>query len=225
MGTETNKNGMTRTWIRTAAVAGMVASLSYPALLLIPLPLGGVVALAALFGISLSIAALGGYHFYAIHRKTVSLQLGTAAIATAGVLVNCMLIVQFAVSATLAPILAEAEANGSAEMVRTIWRAVDQVQLGLDVAWDVYISIGTLLIAWNALHHPRFGPFFAWPGMILAFGLLVLNLYSFPTPPGEGGLFDLGPLLGLWSLIMTIRLIFSLKWADQVLEARANSSP
>jgi hypothetical protein len=217
MGIELKNAGTTRMWIRVGAFAGLVASLSYPALLLIPLPLVGVVTLASLFGLSLSIAALGGYYFYAIHRKTVSLQLGTAAMATAGVLVNCMLIIQFAVSATLDPMLAEAETNGSAEMVRMIWRAVDQVQLGLDVAWDIYISVGTLLIAWNARHHPRFGPFFAWPGLVLAFLLLVLNLYTFPTPPAQAELFDLGPLLGLWSLVMTIRLLCSLKWADEVI--------
>ena len=30
------------------------------------------------------------------------------------------------------------------------------VQLGLDVAWDLFLALGTVLLAWNMWHHPRF---------------------------------------------------------------------
>lgn len=207
---------MIRIWVRVGAVAGLVAAVAYPALLLIPLPLPGVALLVCLFGASLSLAAVGGYHFIALHRKTVSLQIGAGAEVIAGVLVVCMLLIQLTVDAAM-------EAGGAsgavpAEIHSSIWVAVDQVQLALDVAWDVYISIGTLLIAWNLRSHPRFGPFFAWPGVLIAAALLVLNLATFPTPPTQAGSFDLGPVLGLWALAMAIRLALSIQWADNVIE-------
>ena len=210
---------MIRIWIRVGAIAGLVASVAYPTLILAPLPLPMVAFLVCLFGVSLSIAAIGGYHFIALHRKTVTLQIGAAANLIAGVLVICMLFIQLAVNNTMELILSKADATGMTDVARSIWSAVDQVQLGVDVAWDVYISIGTLLIAWNLRNHPRFGPLFGWPGVVLAFSLLVLNLVTFPTPPSQAGLIDLGPALGLWSLAMAIQLIRSLKWADQVLES------
>jgi hypothetical protein len=131
-----------------------------------------------------------------------------------------MLLIQLAVNNTMESILSTAEAAGTTEIANSIWLAVDQVQLGIDVAWDVYISIGTLLIAWNLRSHPRFGPFFGWPGVVIAASLLVINLVTFPTPPSQVGLVDLGPALGLWSMVMAIRIVLSLKWADQVLEER-----
>ena len=214
---------MIRTWIRVGAISGLVAAISYPTLILAPLPLAAVAFLTCLFGVSLSLAAVGGYHFIALHKATITLQIGAAAEVIAGVLVICMLLIQLAVNKTMESILSTAEAAGTTEIANSIWLAVDQVQLGIDVAWDVYISIGTLLIAWNLRSHPRFGPFFGWPGVVIASSLLVLNLVTFPTPPSQAGLVDLGPALGLWSLAMAIRIVLSLKWADQVLEARESS--
>ncbi len=40
---------MIRTWIRIGAVAGLIASFSYPALILIPMPLPAVATMASVF--------------------------------------------------------------------------------------------------------------------------------------------------------------------------------
>ena len=40
--------------------------------------------------------------------------------------------------------------------------------------------------------------------MLLAGGLLVLNMITFPTAPAEAGLMDLGPFVGLWMLVLFI---------------------
>ncbi len=137
----------------------------------------------------------------------------------AGVLITSMLLIQLGVNATMETILTEAEGTGMTDVARSIWLAVDQVQLGLDVAWDVYLSLGTIMIAWNLKDHPRFGSFYGWLGICIASSLLVLNLATFPTPPSQAGLIDLGPVLGLWSLAMSIQVVRSLKWADQMLAA------
>jgi len=183
------------------------------------MPLPAVATMASVFGVSLSIASAGGYYFIGLHRKTITLQIGVVANIIAGVLITSMLLIQLGVNATMETILTEAAGTGMTDVARSIWLAVDQVQLGLDVAWDVYLSLGSILIAWNLKDHPRFGSFYGWLGIIIASSLLVLNLATFPTPPSQAGLIDLGPLLGLWSLAMSIQVVRSLKWADQMLAA------
>jgi hypothetical protein len=42
--------------------------------------------------------------------------------------------------------------------------------------------------------------------------LLVLNLWTFPIPPGESGLFDVGPFVGLWFMVLSVRMLFSVTW-------------
>jgi hypothetical protein len=88
------------------------------------------------------------------------------------------------------------------------------VWLGLDVAWDTYIGLGTVLFAFSMLRHPRFGRVFAATGVAIGFALLLFNLYTFPTPPANAGLVDLGPLIGLWYFAVTVQMWRSLSWAQ-----------
>lgn len=89
------------------------------------------------------------------------------------------------------------------------------LQVGLDVAWDVFLAFGTFLLALNMWTHPRFGRVFAITGGVLAALLLTLNLGTFPEPPPDGGLVDPGPLVGLWYLVAAIRIGSSLRWVDR----------
>jgi hypothetical protein len=81
------------------------------------------------------------------------------------------------------------------------------VQLGLDVAWDIFISLGTLLFAISMLSDARFGWILGIAGILIAVALLILNLWTFPTPPAAKNLVDLGPLVGTWYLVVTIMMI------------------
>jgi hypothetical protein len=89
------------------------------------------------------------------------------------------------------------------------------VQLGLDVSWDVFIAIGTLLFAVNMLNHPRFGKILGSIGALLAILLLGFNLYSFPIPPANVNLIDFGPFVGLWYLVVSVQMLRSLTWAKK----------
>jgi hypothetical protein len=61
--------------------------------------------------------------------------------------------------------------------------------------------------------HPRFGRVLAVSGGGIAVALALVNLAAFPEPPGQAGLVDLGPVIGLWYLIVTVRLAGSGRWA------------
>jgi len=93
------------------------------------------------------------------------------------------------------------------------FEAANGIQLGLDLAWDLFFALGVVLLAWNMWRHPRFGRLLAASGIAIAVTFIVLNLTVFPEPPGHSGSIDLGPVIGLWYLIVTIRLAMSGRWA------------
>lgn len=206
-----------RRWVRIGFAFGLSACTTYPLLLFLPMNTPLTVAVACTFGLSLSAASIGLYHFLFLPRKTVSLQLGTVSNVIAGAVVNMMLVTQLAINYKLAGFVAGTESDSTRESLSLIWKSVSQVQLGLDVVWDVYVALGTILFALNMLRHPRFGRVFAIAGILVGALLLLLNLFSFPTPPSEAGLVDLGPVLGVWYLAVSIQVGRSFRWVDEQL--------
>lgn len=83
------------------------------------------------------------------------------------------------------------------------------------MAWDLFLAIGTLLFAVNMWDHPRFGRALAIAGGLTAALLLAFNLSTFPEPPGDTELFDVGPVVGLWYLAVAIRIGASLQWVAE----------
>jgi hypothetical protein len=198
-------NSIELRWIRLAIGLGIATSVVYPSLIFIPLPQLLTIILAAAVGPLLGMASLGLYRFLRLHQPSVSAQLAAACNFLGGALFSTMLLVQLAVR------------------IRAAGQPIDQqvvaVWLGLDVAWDVYIALGTALFAWAMWAHPRLGRGFAVSGLLLAVLLLAFNFYAFPEPPGESHLVDLGPFVGLWYLIVTVQMWRSLSWVRQVLDA------
>lgn len=187
--------------IQAGVVAGLCASVLYPAILFIPLPLAATAAVAAFLGPAIGIGSLGLRQVIALHGHSVAATLAAITNVVAGALITAMLLVQLAVRYGIA------EAVPSAHLV-AVW-------LGLDVAWDVYIGLGTILFGLAMIGHPRFGWAFALPGLALGSLVLVLNFYTFPTPPAEAGSIDVGPFVGLWYLAATLQAWRSIAWARE----------
>jgi len=190
-------------WIKVGIAGGLFASVLYPALLLLPGPSIAVTTSAAFLGLSIGVGSLGLRKLIDLHDESVSASLGAIANYTAGALFTAMALVQLAVKQI------------GAEAAITLQPDLEGVWLGLDVAWDLYIGVGTILFAWAVKSHPRFGWWFAGPGLAVGVGLLVMNLAVFPTPPSAAGLIDLGPLVGLWYLAATLQAWRSLDWARE----------
>jgi hypothetical protein len=184
--------------VAVGAVAGLATCIVYPLLIAVPLPDVAAVLLAAAMGPLLGVACWGLREFLTLHRRRLAADLAAASNAIAGALVTAMLVVQIAVK--------EKTADHPSAEVKAVW-------LGLDVAWDVYIGVGTLLFALCAMTHPRLGRRYGVPGVLIASVLLAFNLATFPTPPADAGLIDVGPLVGLWYLAITITMFRSLTWA------------
>ena len=101
------------------------------------------------FGPLLSIGFVGFYHFLKPHRNTPLLQIAVIFGVIAGTLVNLMLVVQ---QALFAGTTVDARQDMGAA-----WSGFNLVQLGLDVSWDIYIAVATILLGLAIASHPRFG--------------------------------------------------------------------
>ena len=216
----TSESRVILNWIKTGVICGIITSLIYPLLTLVQMPLILTAVLAAAMGLLLSLASIGLYQVLKLHRKTVKLQIAVLFNIIAGVLLNLMFMVQLTVREFMKGYIDQATNEYAQETYEMIWKSVDKVQLGMDLSWDVYLSVGTFLFALSMLTHPRFGKIFGWLGMSFALLLLYFNFFSFPVPPGEAGLIDFGPAIGLWYLAVAIRILFSLKWVEESLQKK-----
>ena len=200
-----------KNWIKLGIICGFLVSVVYPSLIFIPMPQIIQVLLIMAWGPLLGISAVGLYYFLALHKSTVSVQIAVISQIIAGVLVTTMLLVQSAVR------LSKPETIDPAS--KWVWDSLNHVQLGIDVAWDVFIFLASILFAINMYRHPKFGKIFSITGIVISLLLIGFNLSAFPTPPSEIGGIDFGPLLGLWGLGVTINILIRYKWVDKKLSA------
>jgi hypothetical protein len=214
------KSSLSISWIKTGVISGLLACFIYPIMIFIELPQIFTLLLAGSFGPILSVASIGLYFLINIHKKTVTLQLAVLFNIIGGTIVNMMLLVQMAIRTSVTNYLNGVDELTTRELINWIFKIVDKVQLGLDVSWDLFIAVGTLLFAINMLNHPRFGKIIGGAGILISLLLLLLNLLTFPETPADSGLIDLGPFIGLWYLIVTIVVFFSIKWAREQINYR-----
>jgi len=187
--------------IRLGIVAGFFACFAYPLMVFVHLPKLATTTLAAGFGPALAVACFGLRRLLDLEKPRVSSTLGLMLNALAGALFSAMVLVQLAVGYS-------AGGDNPPAQITAIW-------LGLDVAWDGYIGLGTLCFAIAMWRHVRFGKAFAISGALIAVALLAFNFYTFPEPPKSAGLIDLGPGVGLWYLAVTVQMWRSLGWSRE----------
>ena len=197
--------------LRLGVVGGALAVVAYALTQAVTLPLRPTLVLVCAFGPLLAIGSAGLWELLGRHRRTATLDIGLVANLAAGVAVTLMLLAQLGLKAWLEAGLGGSAQQVSPEVAEAAFQAGNGLQLGLDMAWDVFLAIGTALLAWNMRRHPRFGPAYAATGLLLAIALLGLNLAAFPENPGRAGWIDVGPLVGGWYLWVTLRM--AARWA------------
>jgi len=197
----------TAQWGRFGGIMTILAVSFYFLAAFAPLPDWLGLLLVFAFGPLLSLSFLGWYRFLAIRRNGPVLQSACLCGIIAGVLVTSMLIVQVGNNMVRAETLAAAETAEAELAAQVAWSAVNRVQYLLDVVWDIFICIATILLGASLFSHEFFGKILGGIGVFVGLLLLFFNLSTFPVPPAEAGSIDFGPLVALWILVAAIRLL------------------
>ncbi len=188
-------------WARIGIASGFLACFAYPIMILVPLPRIPQLILGASFGPALAVASVALAHVLQARRRAPSLELAAIFNALAGALVTAMIVVQLAINYSTAPV-ADEQLNGI--LRQRIWDVV----LGLDVSFDVFIGVATLLYAVNMMHDSRFGKFIGWAGVFVSLvPLLGANIYYFPDPPYTHAFPHVGIFTGLWYLGVVLLMV------------------
>jgi hypothetical protein len=194
-------------WIRNGAAMGLAATLIYYGMALMPLPERLAQLMALVFPGLLLCGHVGLYHWFARQRPSA---LGQAALIFgigAPVLVSAMLCAQMSMVSYMQRYYHPLEEAARQAQVN-IWRAADSIQLGLDVAWDMFILPTILMFAVLAWRHLPLGRLMGSLGVIIGAGGLVFNIWTFPTPPIDVGLVDVGPFaMGWYAVFFLIVLV------------------
>lgn len=196
-----------RLWVRSG-IAGVAGVACYILAIAVPWPETQWGTSTALLVVSawpiLSIVySYGLCSYIAAERESAANRLGLLFAVAAFTTVLAMTVVQLAVGAGIAEITKGLDE----EAARALRRGLRMVDLGLDVAWD--LLIGTALIFSGLAMRPRSGLGNGWgiPSVTLGAALIVLNAATFPWPPADSGLFDVGPFIGLFMMGLAARLL------------------
>jgi hypothetical protein len=141
--------------------------------------------------------------------KSLPVRIGAIFLTIAFSMFTLMIIVQQTVRLQYLQMAADAANPALKDSLGQIYSVVDLVQQGIDVSFDIFYCIGLVLLAVAMYRRPDFGRFLGVLGMASGASLLVFNLWTYPYIPADSGLVDLGPVTGLWWILVFIQIIRS----------------
>jgi len=178
---------------RAGGICGLLALASYFAAAFVPLPDRASYVLAFAMPVLLIVGFLGLHRKLTATRPSFATDVAAVFAACAGATLLAMLCVQQALFVSL-----ESASDAASKPIRA---ALHTTHLGLDVAWDVFVSIAVALFAVAMMRHAAFGRVLGGVGLVLALLLLGFNLAYFPEPPGSAESIDWGPAVALWMIV------------------------
>jgi hypothetical protein len=209
-----NETDFVKRWIRFGIICGILAGTIYGLSVSGLIPDAYAYLLFLFFGPLLCASSGGLYYFIKHHQNSIPLQVGTLFLIISGALVTLMASMQGALKVVFQNIPLDSISESGQAAREMALRSGDSLQLGADIAWDMFIFMSVFFLSIAALKHPRLGWVFGLPGILIGLVGLGFNLYTFPHNPGTAGLIDTGPLVGLWFVAVSVRVIFSLKWIE-----------
>jgi len=177
-------------WARVSAICGILGVVAYAVTFVTGHNATFGVPLAFAFAFGITVSSIGLYHILGGTRGSrMALVAAVFNVIAAGQLL-AMIVIQLSVYA----------------MVGQPEAALKAVWWGLDVVWDLYVGTGTILFALCMFGRRGLGAWLGVPGLLVGGLLLIINIATFPDPPDTVGLVDFGPLVGIWYLVVYVRL-------------------
>jgi len=180
-------------WGPVTAISGIAGVVAYAFALAAEASDALSVTLSFIFAFGLTVSSIGLYYILGGVKRSPLVLIAAMANVIAATLLFAMIMVQLSIKA----VVPEPDTG----LIAT-WG-------GLDVAWDFYISTGTVLFGLSMFGRRGFGAWLGVPGLLIGGLLLIFNIATFPDPPANAGLVDLGPLLGFWYLVVCVRVAAS----------------
>ncbi|MEM6993098.1 MAG: hypothetical protein AAF721_21475 [Myxococcota bacterium] len=198
-------------WIDLAIVLGFAGSVAY-AVPQFPSVTGPVHDLLFMgFGPLMCLWSVGSYHFFRRRADSVSNQAAHLFIFVAGVAFTCMATMQRSMIVQISRYYHEGPVADQ-EAWRTMLKGVMPAQLGLDFAFDIFVSVGTVLLGLQVARHPRFWRWFGALGVLIGAAGLTVNFITFPENSGASGLVDPGPAFGVWMTLVLVQMTRCRRW-------------
>ena len=196
----------TKQWHRLAVYCGLSAFISYFMAAFVPFPEKISLLLAFAFGPLFMLSSVGLFFVLKHWKDSINLRIAVLFNTVATAMVTMMLVVQLTGQEFHQQYKAADRGSVSVEQLNWIFKEVNSVQLGMDLAWDIFISIGTFFFALVMFNHPKMNKVISILGMIFSVLLLGFNVTYFPEPPGEAGSIDFGPFVAIWYIVLMVWL-------------------
>ena len=133
-----------------------------------------------------------------------TIRLGSIFLVVGFAILTLMIAMQQAIFADYRQILDASGAAEPAAPLREAFSLVNHVQLGADVAFDIFYSIGVVFISSALVRGSGLERLIGIYGLVVGAGLLALNIWYFPKPPAEMGSIDLGPASIAWWIALFV---------------------
>lgn len=193
-------------WNKLTIYCGLSAFISYFLAAMAPLPDKIALLLAFSFGPLFMLTSVGLFYVLKHWKDSINLRIAALFNIVATAMLTMMLVVQLTSQEFHQQFKMSDRGNVSEEQLKWIFMEVNSIQLGMDLAWDIFISVGTFFFALVMFNHPKMNKIISVLGMVFSLLLLGFNLTYFPEPPGEIGSIDFGPFVAIWYIVLTIWL-------------------
>ncbi len=133
-----------------------------------------------------------------------TIRLGSVFLVVSFAILTLMITMQQAIFAEYRQLLDASGAAEPAAPLREAFSLVNHVQLGADVAFDIFYSIGVVFISSALVRGSGLARLIGAYGLLAGAGVFALNIWYFPKPPAEMGSIDLGPASIAWWIALFV---------------------
>jgi len=187
-----------RGWILCTRIAGVCALLGYftvPVFHLPPWAFGRWIFF--MIGPSLALGAFAFLQACRHRQESVPRTVGLWAVMISGLFMHAMAVIQDGNFTTMRQRIAAAEDAAVVQTEKAVLWGVNNVQLSLDISFDIWITGGAFFLAAGLALGPR-RRWLGVIGVVVAVFTLGMNVWKYPAPPAEVGGIDGGPYLATW---------------------------
>ena len=201
--------------VRVGVAAGLTAVVTYLLKNFLHLPAALETAFFIYRGPLMAAAFVGFYPFLQRPTPSAATIFGTVFGVIAGACSMLFAVIQMVNLHDIRPYIRAAESPAEQEAWQNIFRGVFTVQNGINYTYDFFLDLAAFMYAIVMWNHPKFGKAFSVLSLILVGPHFVMKAITFPTPPAEAGLFDAGPLVSVWFLLVIIWVARHLRWMEE----------